>query len=172
MAEYNASQFRFIKSSRGGNKLEENGFLYDKHKVLGEVTYWQCERRNDCKARLHTQGTQVIKRINDHLHGPAMQKVSCLETKAGIKRKATQTQDSTHHIIGEGLVNITEGTTVKLPKINSLKRTIQRERIENYLDEIVITELMVLQQLELVNEAKSPGPDNIHPKLVIRKYSL
>ena len=96
--------------------------------MLGEVTYWQCERRNDCKARLHTQGTQVIKRINDHLHGPDMQKVSCLETKAGIKRKATQTQDSTHHIIGEGLINITEGTAVKLPKINSLKRTIQCER--------------------------------------------
>ena len=29
---------------------------------------------------------------------------------------------------------------------------------------------MVLQQLELISESKSPGPDNIHPKL-LRKYS-
>ena len=43
-------------------------------------------------------------------------------------------------------------------------------KIDNNLDEIAITEVMVLQQLELLNEAKSPGPDNIHPKL-LRKFS-
>ena len=36
MAENNGTTFRLIKSSRGGNKLEENGFLFDKHKILGE----------------------------------------------------------------------------------------------------------------------------------------
>ena len=32
MAEYNASQFRLIKSSRDGDKLEENGFLITNRK--------------------------------------------------------------------------------------------------------------------------------------------
>ena len=32
MPEYNASKFRFIKSSRRGNQLEESVFLYDTHK--------------------------------------------------------------------------------------------------------------------------------------------
>ena len=73
---------------------------------------------------------EIMKRINQHLHGPDMQKIFCLETKAGVKRKAAHTQDSTHHIVGESVSNITEGTAAKLPKLNSLKRTIQRERIK------------------------------------------
>ena len=54
-----------------------------------------------CKARLHTQGMKIVKRTNEHLHGPDMVAESCLETKFGIKRRAEQTQDSTHHIVGE-----------------------------------------------------------------------
>ena len=71
---------------------------------------------------------EIIKRINEHLHGPDMRKILCLETKAGIKRNAAQTQDSTHHIVGVSVSNITDGTAAKFPKLNSLKRTIQRER--------------------------------------------
>ena len=128
MAENNDATFRLIKSSRGGNKLEENGFLFDKHRILSEITYWQCERRKECKAILHIQGMEIRKRINQHVHGPDMQKIFCLETKAGVKRKAAQSQESTHHIVGESVSNITEGTAAKLLKLNSLKRTIQRER--------------------------------------------
>ena len=49
--------------------------------------------------------------------------VYCLETKSGIKRRAQQTQDSTHHIVGEN-----KATVTKLPKIDSLKRTIWLQR--------------------------------------------
>ena len=97
-------------------------------KISGNVTYWQCERRSDCKARLHTDGMRIIKRINQHVHGPDIHKVSCLEVKAGIKRKAVETQDSSHPISAEGVLSISDMTTVILPKMNSLKRTIQRKR--------------------------------------------
>ena len=40
MAENNDTTFRLIKSSRGGNKLEENGFLLYKHKILCDITYF------------------------------------------------------------------------------------------------------------------------------------
>ena len=36
MAEFIPPQFRLITSSRGGNKLVENGFMYDKHKNIRE----------------------------------------------------------------------------------------------------------------------------------------
>ena len=101
MAEQNLDVFRFIKSSRGGNKLEESGFMYDKQRAIGNTIYWQCERRKECKARLHTEDMHIVKRINEHLHGPDMGKVRCLETKAGIKRKAEQTQDTSQHIVAE-----------------------------------------------------------------------
>ena len=80
--ENNDTTLWLIKSSRGGNKLEENGFLFDKDKILGDITSWQCVRRKECKERLHTQGIEIIKRINEHLHGPNMQKILYLETKA------------------------------------------------------------------------------------------
>ena len=69
-----------------------------------------------------------VKRTNEHTHAPNEQDVSCCETKAGIKRRARESQDSSHHIVSESVQIISEGTATKLPKLDSLKRTIQRER--------------------------------------------
>ncbi|KAI6651165.1 hypothetical protein LOD99_5516 [Oopsacas minuta] len=43
------------------------------------------------------------------------------------EEKSTESQDSTHHIVGESLQTASEGTAAKLPKLDSLKRTIQRQ---------------------------------------------
>ena len=43
--------------------------------------------------------------------------VSCLETKTGNKRKAQKTQNTTHHIIGEHLMTVTQGSATKLKKL-------------------------------------------------------
>ena len=48
--------------------------------------------------------------------------------KIGVKRKARDTQNSTHHIIGETVMMISEGVSVKLPKLESPKRTIRGQR--------------------------------------------
>ena len=57
-------QFKLIKSSRGGQKLAEGGYIYDKQKIYGEITHWQCEKKGECKARLHTKGMTIVKRSN------------------------------------------------------------------------------------------------------------
>ena len=106
MATY-PDNFKFIMSSRGGQKLNEGGFLFDKQRIYCDVTHWQCEKKGVCKARLHTQGMIIVKRTNKHLHGPDMVAVCCFETKSGIKREAQQTQDSTHHIVGKDLTTVT-----------------------------------------------------------------
>ena len=54
----------------------------------------------------------------------------CQETKIGIKRRARDSQDSSHHIVGDSLLTVSEGTAAKLPKLDSLKRTIQRQRVQ------------------------------------------
>lgn len=92
-------EIKLIKSSRGGKKLIEGGFMFDKQRICDDVTHWQCEKKGECKARLHTKVMVIMKRTNEHLHGPDMSAVSCLETKAGIKRKAQETQDCIHHIL-------------------------------------------------------------------------
>ncbi|KAI6647086.1 hypothetical protein LOD99_8923 [Oopsacas minuta] len=70
----------------------------------------------------------IVKRTNEHSHGPDEQAADYCEAKAGTKRRARESQDSTHHIVGESLQTASEGTAAKLPKLDSLKRTIQRQR--------------------------------------------
>ncbi|KAI6653068.1 hypothetical protein LOD99_3904 [Oopsacas minuta] len=70
----------------------------------------------------------IVKRTNEHFHGPDEQAAGCCEAKAGMKRKARESQDSTYHIVGESLQTASEGTAAKLPKLDSLKQTIQRQR--------------------------------------------
>ena len=48
-----------------------------------------------------------------------------------MKRRARDTNDTTHYIIGDSLETETESTVIKLPKLHSLKRTVRRERQTN-----------------------------------------
>ena len=110
--------------------MTEGGYFYGMQRRVGEVIHWQCEQRGVCKARVHTKGMEIVKRTNEHLHSPDEQAVICQATKIGIKRKARDSQDSSHQIVGQSLLMVSEGTAAKLPKLDSLKRTIQRQRVQ------------------------------------------
>lgn len=73
----------------------------------------------------------IVKRTGEHLHDPDDQQINCLTLKAGVKRRARDTNDTTHYIIGDSLETETESTVIKLPKLDSLKRTVRRERHAN-----------------------------------------
>ena len=47
--------------------------------------------------------------------------------KAGVKR-TRDTNNTNHYIIGDSLETETESNVIKLPKLDSLKRTVRRER--------------------------------------------
>ena len=70
----------------------------------------------------------IVKRTDEHV--PEEQAVSSYETKIVIKIKARESQDTLHQIMEESVVTLSEGTTAKLPKLDSLKRTIQRQRVQ------------------------------------------
>ena len=118
--------FMLIRSQRGGSKLVEGGYVYGVQRRVGEVKHWLCEMRGVCNARVQTQGTEIFKCTNEHLHAPDEQPVSCNETKICIKRKARDSQDASCQIVGESVITVSEGTTAKLSKLDSLKLTIQR----------------------------------------------
>ena len=80
------------------------------------------------KARVHTKGFQIVKRTNEHLHEPDEESVTCQEVKIVMKRKTSETQNSSHLIVGDSLLTVSDGVSVKLPKLTGLKRTIQRQR--------------------------------------------
>ena len=83
---------------------------------------------------LHTKkplncSLEVVKRTNKHLDPLDEQTSSCCGVKTGIKRKARESQDCSHLIVGETLQTVTEGTAAMLPRLSSLKPTIQHQRV-------------------------------------------
>ena len=120
MAQLPSEYFTLTCSQRGAMKLVERGYIHGKQRSIGEVTHWLC------KAIIHTKGAEIIKRTNVHLNAPDEQTTVCCEVKAGIKRKAVDSQDTSHQIVGESLQTVSERVAAKLPKLDSLKRSIQR----------------------------------------------
>ena len=44
--------------------------MFNKHRKKDPIIkFWRCERKYDCKARIHTMDNVVITKINEHLHG-------------------------------------------------------------------------------------------------------
>ena len=86
-----------------------------KHRRIGETTHWLSVQRRLCKAILHTQGFEIVKRINQHLHPPDEKDISCSEVKTNIKRKANESQDSLHYILGECVQTVNEGIVQSCP---------------------------------------------------------
>ena len=79
MAEAIPEEFRLIRSSKSNKeryKLVERGYVYDRQRIIGDTTHWQCEKRGLCKARLHTEGRDIIKRSGDDLHDPDEQQIN------------------------------------------------------------------------------------------------
>ncbi|KAI6652922.1 General transcription factor II-I-like [Oopsacas minuta] len=83
--------------------MMEGGYMYTVQRRIGDGVHWQCEEGGTCKSRLHTNGTEIVNRTSEHTHPPDEQAVICCETKVGIKKKARESQDSAHHIVGETL---------------------------------------------------------------------
>ena len=89
------------------------------------------EQRGFCKANIHTKGAEIVKRTNVHLQAPHGRTAICCEVKTRIKRKAINSQDSSHQIVGESPQTISEGVAAKLTKLDSLKRSIQHQRVRH-----------------------------------------
>ena len=68
----------FFLSSRGGQKLNLCGFVYNTDGSNSKTgnTYWRCENRK-CKGRLVTSKDQRIIKQTDHdVHGPDVQQAT------------------------------------------------------------------------------------------------
>ena len=77
---------RNIQTQKGKPKFSHEGYLYvfDKASRRNEsFQFWRCERKSECKARLHTLNEQVVRAINEHAHGssPASVQVAKIRTK-------------------------------------------------------------------------------------------
>ena len=85
-------------------------------------------REKSCRARIHTNESKVVKSSNEHTHEPISKIFHCNEVKAGIKRRAAESQKPTHSIVASKISKLEEESAVSLPRLDSLKRTICRAR--------------------------------------------
>ena len=110
---------RMIKSSKGRDKLSFDGFIYKKQ--------WRCEVKS-CKARLHTTGFNVLKKLGEHSHSVEIGKEEVFEFRAGVKRRARETNDNPHRVIAEVSGKLSDVAKTLLLSEKSLKKICHRAR--------------------------------------------
>lgn len=119
-----------VKSKRDKKKFIDDGFLYvfDKTSVDGSSEFWRCERRGQCKARIHVNNGTVIKKINCHSHGANSAKVEADTVVTSIKQRATQTMEPTSQVINNCITNASQACQGTLPNQSALRKVIRRKR--------------------------------------------
>lgn len=72
---------------------------------------------------------KIVRTLSIHNHAADSAKVKCKQIINNMKVRSKVTGISTHTVVAETCENITAGVSSSLPKINSLKRTVQRTRL-------------------------------------------
>ena len=72
------SDFKLIKSSKGRDKLSYSGYIFNFQRVSNGKQQWRCQIKN-CKGRIHTIATSILKIIGQHCHGEEIGKEEVLE---------------------------------------------------------------------------------------------
>ncbi|KAL7078821.1 hypothetical protein ACQ4LE_002683, partial [Meloidogyne hapla] len=74
-----------LLSKRKKEKLEIDGFIYifEKNNAIDTIKFWRCERKNECRGRIHTDpDNNFLKMVTEHTH----EAISMNEAKRNIKQ--------------------------------------------------------------------------------------
>ena len=122
-----------IKSTRGKDKLVLLGFIYTLNRSTTGLKHWNCEKRSECKARITTNSDlSIVKPQNSseifdtHPHAPDMLRIEMLKGYTKMKERADQnSEENTRSIFAYGVETMTDSSIAKMPRIESIKRTIR-----------------------------------------------
>ena len=92
-----------LKTIFGGKKLIFNGYVYIKDRHSNEATYWRCEKRGICNARMTTfrLDESVKKHPSAHNHPTDLSSVEAARTIEEIKSRAILTDETTSSVINK-----------------------------------------------------------------------
>lgn len=98
-----------VISQRNKTKFVSEGFIYvlDKVSKDGSTEFWRCERRGQCKGRIHVREGSVVLVVNGHSHEANAAKVEADKVVSDIKRRAASTLESTLQVINSFTENLT-----------------------------------------------------------------
>ncbi|KAB0805304.1 hypothetical protein PPYR_02274 [Photinus pyralis] len=119
-----------IVSKRQKQKYSHQGFIYvfDRMSACGAKLFWRCERKDDCKARIHTENGSVVKKVNDHSHDSSAARVEVQAAVSRIKERAGEVMETTAQVINACIGELSEVAHATMPSHGSLRKIIQRKR--------------------------------------------
>ncbi|XP_042203114.1 protein tramtrack, beta isoform-like isoform X2 [Homarus americanus] len=119
-------------SQRGKGKFTSDGYIYIFDKVgADQVTeFWRCEKRRQCKARVHVKDGEIVKFISVHSHAADAAQVVKQETITKLKSRAAETVEQTNQVINECVGNLTQACQGVLPTHGALRKLVRRKRKE------------------------------------------
>lgn len=104
------SQFAMadIISQRGSEKFVLDGYIYIFYRLSADEirTFWRCEQKNSCKARIHTADGEIVNRLGEHTHEASAAGIEAKKTITRMKRRAVETVECTVQVINQSIVGI------------------------------------------------------------------
>ena len=149
---------KIISTTRGCNKLCVEGFMYTKKHAGKKQITWKCVLRTsqkcpgciktDLNMKNPTEGT-------NHNHPGSVEKVSAVEARQTMKRKAETTLDKPNHILSGVVENLPDEVNAQLQPNETCRRNLWRIRAKNRPKKP-----SSLDQLNLTGEwTKTSGPE-------------
>lgn len=145
-----------VRSKRGKPKFVHNGFIYifDKLSQNQLTTFYRCEQKDRCKARIHVQNGEVTKILNNHCHDATPAKVEVDISKTKMKQRAAESNEPTAQVINACIGNLSQAGQASMPNLNSLRKIIRRQR--NQIDApppapISLQELVIPDRYKTIN---------------------
>ena len=117
----------FTTTERGKRKLLRNGYMYVHRRNLSEVSsMWECIYRRkgyQCNVKVKLSPLdEFLDEINEHTHALSQTECQVTKVKAGIKRRAEKTEETTR--------NISDGVAANIPSLETLCRNVRHSRQE------------------------------------------
>lgn len=125
---------RFSKTER--NKvvlISEDGYSYIRHRSAADerTEYWTCEQRRICPGRgISGDNRRQFRQTKEHTHLPDATRAEMRTIKANMKQSAADAigANTTTNVLQAALLVASSEAKARLPRVDNLKRTIQRSR--------------------------------------------
>ena len=91
------------------------------------IKFWRCQRKNNCKARIHTKDDVVITEINEHSHSASAVSVEIAAIKTSLKRCAEDCQNQPSTVINLCTENISQVAQRVFPSTDSIRQMVKKE---------------------------------------------
>ena len=107
-----------------------SGCLYLTDKRIDNKIYWKCDqyKTKNCRARIHTSGDEIIKRVGEHNHADDAALVDVTKVLNKIKEKARETQDETQRTVIDAFASTSQAVIGQMPQTETLKRFTRHTR--------------------------------------------